>query len=77
MAKGFLVTTQIDNATKIADYPLLNGDLLIESDNGTFTKVCPGLAVCNITLTAEQQATLREVEFESRGLDYRVLSKEA
>lgn len=74
MAKGFLVTTQIDNATKIEDYPLLNGDLLVLDETGdTFTKVCPGLAICNITLTAEQQATLREVEFESRGLEYRVL----
>lgn len=56
-------------------YPLLPKDLLVQQPNGNFTKVAPGIAVCDIELTDEQRATLREVEVQFAGLRYRVLEE--
>jgi len=73
MSSGFLVTARIDNVTKIPNYPLLEGDLLTLDPEGTFTKECPGTAICNIKLTEEQIASLKPVAFERNHLDYRIV----
>lgn len=73
MAVGYVVTETIENALpKQGDYPLLNGDLLVLEDDGTYTKECPGLAIGGAVLTDEQKATLREVSFTVRGLNYMI-----
>lgn len=72
--EGFRVTERVDNAhPKLADYPLLPGDLLVR-DGETWTKEAPGLAVLGFTLTPEQEATLTRVEFSRHGLAYTILS---
>lgn len=39
---------------KLSDYPLLEGDLLIHRDNGTFYKFGPGLGIEGFVLSQEQ-----------------------
>lgn len=75
MPKGFLATVQLDNLTKVKNYPILPDDLLVEDPDGTFMKVCPGVAIGGMTLTPEQKATLREVEYEVRHLNYIIHDK--
>lgn len=71
---GFMVTTRIDGAHKtMPTYPLLPDDLLVREADGTFHKECPGISVGGFTLTDEQIADLKPVEFIARGLDYSVL----
>ncbi len=73
-AKGLEVTVEIEGAvTKMPDYPLLPEDLLLEQPDGTYMKVCPGIAVGGIVLTDDQRATLRPVEFRQEGLNFWVL----
>ena len=56
------VTTEIRGAhPKHTDYPLLPGDVLTRSADGTYTKQT-GLCVFGFRLTDEQAATLKPVE---------------
>lgn len=71
MSVGFVVTERIEGAhPKHTSYPLLPGDLLVASLDGSWWKECPGIAVGGFVLTDEQVATLREVEFHRNGLQY-------
>jgi hypothetical protein len=44
--------------SKHTNYPLLEGDMLIEQEDGSFYKTAPGLGITGFVLTAEQRATL-------------------
>jgi hypothetical protein len=71
MANGLLAVTQIDGVHRQhLDYPILPGDLLLKEDDGTYIKVCPGVAMTGFQLTDEQVATLKPVEFVQHGLNY-------
>lgn len=73
MTDGFLVTETIRGAHfSIQDYPLLEGDLLMLTEDGTYFKEGPGLGIGGFTLTEEQIATLKPVTFTARGLNYHV-----
>lgn len=75
--KGYIATVDIQNAhPKIPNYPILEGDLLIPEEDGTWTKECPGLTVGLFVFTPEQVATFKEVEYEHEGLvyNYRVIT---
>lgn len=75
MAKGFLVVADIRGAhPKQTEYPLLEEDLLLKYEDGTFSKVCPGLGIHGFVLTPEQEATLKPVEYKQHGLNYKILS---
>jgi len=68
---GYVVTeTMQDVFPKLPKYPLLPEDLLVKESNGSYMKVCPGMAVGGCYLTPEQESTLVEVEYESYGLSY-------
>lgn len=68
---GFVVTETIENARPDGmDYPLLNGDLILKQDDGTWFKVCPGTAIGKFVLTEQQVTRLKQVEYTQRGLDY-------
>lgn len=70
---GFLVTERIDNAhPRHATFPLLQGDLLLRDEDGSYTKACPGIMVTGFRLTSQQEATLRHVEYSNSGLAYHV-----
>lgn len=72
--KGYLVVETIEHAhPKLFTYPLLPDDILVQWEDGTFVKECPGIAVGGFELTDAQIATLKPVEFEMFGLDYRVV----
>lgn len=43
-----------------ADYPLLPGDILTRSSDGTFAKHAPGIGVFGFVLTEQDIATLEE-----------------
>ncbi len=69
--KGHVVTEEIKGAhPKHHSYPLLPDDLIVRRLDGTWQKVCPGIALSGFVLTPEQEATLREVEFTQAGLAY-------
>ena len=71
--RGFLLKSRIDNAhPKLKDYYLLPEDLLVKDDDGTYSKVGPGMAVGGFLLTPEQEAELVEVEYAFYGLDFTV-----
>lgn len=73
MDDGFRVTETIDGAhPKVKRYPLLPGDLLVQTGHHTYTKECPGVAVNGFILTPEQEATLEPVRFTRNGLEYSV-----
>ena len=77
MNKGFLVVDTIEGAIKKKpNYPLLDGDLLVEKSDGTFIKECPGIAIGGIELTEEQKSRLREVSFTRYGLNYKIVEKD-
>ncbi len=70
---GFLVTAKIDSAHPTQeDYPLLPGDLVLKSSDGSYNKYFPGLAIMGFQLTPEQEATLKPVEYTARGLSYHI-----
>lgn len=72
-AKGFLLTERIEGAQpKNPSYYLLPEDLLVLTDDGTYSKVGPGMAVGGFELTPEQEAELVPVEYFFRGLDYTI-----
>lgn len=73
MNEGYQVTERIEGAHPYFDYPLLPGDLLTVEEGDTFMKEAPGLAVGGFTLTPEQVATLRKVDFQRLGLNYEVI----
>jgi hypothetical protein len=70
---GLKVTETIHHASeKNPDYPLLEGDILIKQEDGTYFKFGPGLGIGGFVLTPEQEATLEPVEnqpFAMGGLD--------
>lgn len=47
-------------------YPLLPGDILVEQEDGTFTKTAPGLGLGGFVLTDEQRAALKPLESHPR-----------
>lgn len=74
MNTGLLVTKEIRHAHALhEDYPLLEDDLLQLASDGSYTKVCPGLAIAGFKFTDEQiSSALKVVEFQTNGLDYLV-----
>lgn len=70
MAKGYLVTEEIQNAHFILDYPLYEEDLLVEQEDGTFFKEGPGMGIGGFTLSEAQKTTLKPVNFRFVGIDY-------
>lgn len=75
---GYKVTETIEGAhPRLENYPLLSGDLLVKTSPQIYTKVCPGICVTGFFLTAEQEATLKPVQFEAQGLNYRIVNEES
>jgi len=73
---GYQVTQDIMNAhPKMPKVPLIEDDLLTKDDDGTWRIECPGIMISGFVLTPEQEATLKEVEFEHDGLAYRILKE--
>lgn len=73
---GFRVTETIEGShPRLENYPLLSGDLLVQEPDGFWTKTCPGICVLGFVLTSEQEAALEPVQFEARGLDYRIVEE--
>lgn len=63
MEKYALVQETIEGAHPLhVDYPLLEGDLLVKDDDGTYYKHGPGLGISGFVLTPEQEETLGEWE---------------
>ena len=72
-SSGFLLGIRIDGAhPRLKEYYLLPEDLLVLEDDGTYTKVGPGMAVSGFELTSEQSAELEAVKYRFHGLDYEV-----
>lgn len=70
---GFRVKAEIRGAQPMhPEYPLLPGDLLVRTPDGTFMKEAPGLAVGGFTLSPEQESDLEIVHFTRLGLAYDV-----
>jgi hypothetical protein len=73
MATGFLVAVPIRNAhRKHSAYPLLEDDLIVKDEDGTYSKLCPGLAVGGFELTEAQELELTPVDFKQHGLDFKI-----
>lgn len=71
MALMFEVTQRIDGANDThPEYPLLPNDLLAREDDGTWTKVCPGLCIMGFVLSIKEIRTLRAREIYRDGLNY-------
>lgn len=54
-------------------YDLYPGDLLNRSDDGTWEKCAPGLAISGFVLSARQELDLDRVVAEWNGLDYTIV----
>lgn len=62
MARVFRVTQTLEGCNPIhVDYPLLEGDILVEQAERVFMKTAPGLAVGGFSLSDEECATLVEL----------------
>ena len=75
---GYLVTeTLTDVHTKWPEYELLTGTLVLKSDDDTWRKEAPGLAIVGLELTPEQEATLQPVKYLWDGhLGYQILEEQ-
>ena len=68
---GLLLEEEIIGANqKFPGYHLYPGDLLHEAEDGSFTKVFPGLTIVGLRLTDEQIARLKPVSYREDGLNY-------
>lgn len=75
---GYRVTQKIAGANRnLPDYPLLPDDLLLPEGDGSFFKHGPGLGIGGFVLTDEQKATLERWSYETFGLDFRYLERQA
>lgn len=73
---GFLVPDGIDvTHPTIPGYDLLENDLIVKDDNGTWYKIAPGLAVSGFVLTQVQEALLAPVKYRADGLTFELMKK--
>lgn len=71
---GCLVTEDIVGANpKMPDYVLYKGVLIVQTDDGSWTKLAPGLCLVGLRLTEDQEASLKPVKYESDGLNFHVI----
>lgn len=76
--EGFLVTETVNGAHRnpsLASYPLLPDDIIIQDEDGSWFKECPGVAIGGFILTADQEATLKPVRFVVNGLSYSIVGE--
>lgn len=75
--QGFLVSETFSGVHSIhRDYHLLPGDLLQHDEDGSYTKIAPGLAIAHFWLSSEQEAKLKAVRYQAQGLNFHILSDE-
>jgi hypothetical protein len=80
MLKGREVIAEIRGANPtFPEYPLLPGDLLMQTSKGDFYKVAPGLAVGGFVLDESELAlSTRVAKFQQVGpFDYRLAEEHA
>lgn len=74
---GYLVTEQINGAhLRMPEYSLCEGDLIVQTNDGTWYKMAPGLAVMGFALTEAQVMSLKPVLYSSDGLSFTVSTEE-
>jgi hypothetical protein len=68
VAPGFRVTEVLYGTNdRHPDYPLLPGDLLSKSEDGSLFKVAPGLGIGGFRLDDREWSTLESVDLAGRG----------
>lgn len=73
---GFLVMDDIEGARHpIDDYPLIQGDLLVKQEDGTYFKVCPGISLGGFRISeyALRYGLVKPVKYRQRHLEYQII----
>lgn len=66
------ITTAETTGFNPAGWTLHSGTLLVRTEEGSFTKVAPGICIVGFELDEDQVATMRPVKYASNGLDFMI-----